>query len=116
MRAVTASLAALALAGSSLATDIISTNGFTNCDKNGNSAVTVQNLDISFDRSSNDLNFNVAGTSAEEQNVTASLVVTAYGVNVYNNTFNPCDASTFVQQLCPGKFVRSIGITRANSI
>ena len=46
--------------------------------------------------------FNVAGTSKEAMNVTAVLNVTAYGTSVYSNSFNPCDASTFVSQLCPG--------------
>jgi hypothetical protein len=37
-------------------------------------------------------------------NVTAQLNVTAYGTTVYHNEFNPCDANTFISQLCPGTF------------
>ena len=46
--------------------------------------------------------FDVAGTNKHEQNVTAVLDVTAYGQQIYTNTFDPCDQGTFVEQLCPG--------------
>lgn len=99
MKALTA-FASLALAAGVWAGDIISTDGFSNCG-NSDSSIQVQNLDISFDRSTSTITFNVAGTSKISQDVTASLIVTAYGVNVYNQTFDPCAASTKVDQLCP---------------
>ncbi|KAK5085342.1 hypothetical protein LTR05_004626 [Lithohypha guttulata] len=90
----------LALLGRVLAADIISTSGFSSCGA-GDSSIQVQNVDISFDRSTNKITFNVAGNSAVSQDVIASLVVEAYGTKVYNQTFDPCADDTKVDQLCP---------------
>ncbi len=60
-------------------------------------------MNIEFDRTTNLVNFDVSGTSDKVQNVTATLTVYAYGNQVYNNSFNPCDESSHVEQLCPGK-------------
>ena len=84
-----------------LAGDILQTSGFTSCISNAEIQVTA--LNIAFDRSTKQITFDVAGTSAQVQNVTASLVVTAYGNQVYQKDFNPCDAATEVPELCPGK-------------
>ena len=83
------------------ANDILKTAGFTACVED--SKVTVQNLDIQFNRQTNQLIFDVAGTSAEEQRVMAMLSVSAYGKEVYSKDFNPCDEATKVAQLCPSK-------------
>ncbi|KAJ9603019.1 hypothetical protein H2200_012314 [Cladophialophora chaetospira] len=99
-RTSTIALASLALLPSVLGTDILHTNGFSNC-KTGTSTVKVNNVDISFDKSTNNVDFDVSGTSTEEQFVTAELIVTAYGIKVYNNTFDPCSDDTKVDQLCP---------------
>ena len=80
--------------------DILKTAGFTSC--LDDSAITVNKLNIQYDRSNGKVIFDVAGTSAKVQNVTASLTVTAYGKEVYNKDFNPCDESSRVEQLCPG--------------
>jgi hypothetical protein len=101
-RTSVAALASLALLPSVLGSDILKTNGFSNCN-NGSSTLQVNNVDISFDKSTNNIDFDVSGTSSKEQFVTAELVVTAYGVKVYNDTFDPCAADTKVDQLCPGK-------------
>lgn len=93
-------LASLALSSTAWAGDIISTNGFSSCGS-ADSSVQVQNVDIAFDRSTNKITFNVAGTSKIEQDVTATLIVEAYGVQVYNQTFDPCANNTKVDQLCP---------------
>ena len=94
-------LASLALLPSALGTDILKTNGFSNCN-NGTSTIKVNNVDISFDRSTNEIQFDVSGTSTQVQDVTAELIVTAYGIQVYQDTFDPCADSTKVEQLCPG--------------
>ena len=94
-------IVSLAIVGGVFGADIISTNGFSSC-STGDSAIQVQNLDISFDKSTNKIKFNIAGSSSKSQDVTASLVVTAYGQQVYNQTFDPCAADTKVDQLCPG--------------
>lgn len=84
-----------------LAADTLTTSGFTTCDPK--SDVKVQKLDISYSRSSRQLNFDVAGTSEKEENVTASLTVFAYGNQVYSKQFDPCSSDHYIKQLCPGK-------------
>lgn len=95
-------LGALAITVS--ANDILKTTGFTTCMDNSQISATV--LNIQYDRTSKQLSFDVAGTSAKEQNVTASLYVTAYGKQLYQRNFNPCDVATKVNELCPGKCQR----------
>ncbi|KIX03928.1 uncharacterized protein Z518_07481 [Rhinocladiella mackenziei CBS 650.93] len=99
-RASVISLTSLALLPSVLGTDILKTNGFSDCN-NGTSTIKVNNVDISFNRDTNEITFDVSGTSTQIQEVTAELIVTAYGVQVYQDTFDPCDDSTKVEQLCP---------------
>jgi hypothetical protein len=82
-----------------LAAQILKTSGFSTCLAGAD--ITVQNVDIQYDNDNKTVTFNVAGTSTTSINVTAQLNVTAYGTQVYQNSFNPCDASTFVSQLCP---------------
>ena len=82
-----------------LANDILKTSGFTTCIDD--SAITVEKLNMSFDRALKQIVFDVAGTSAKEQKVMASLSVSAYGKEVYSKEFNPCDEGTKVDQLCP---------------
>ena len=101
MRSTTIALLASSLISSALGADILKTNGFTNCDS-GDSTINVKNVDIAFDKSTNEITFDVAGSSEKEQEVTAELVVTAYGVQVYQQSFDPCADDTKVDQLCPG--------------
>ena len=90
-----------ALLAGALGADILKTSGFTSCLEN--SAIQVTNLNIQYDRSTSAVTFDVAGTSAKVQNVTASLTVSAYGKQVYTKDFNPCDKDSKVDQLCPGR-------------
>ncbi|KAF9694901.1 hypothetical protein EKO04_006726 [Ascochyta lentis] len=83
-----------------LAGDVLKTNGYSSC-LTGNSDIKVNKLDIEFDRSTKKVKFDVSGTNAKEQKVMATLQVNAYGRSVYSKTFNPCDADTKVDQLCP---------------
>ena len=83
-----------------LAADVLKTNGYSSCQEN--SDITVNNLDIEFDRSTKKIKFDVSGTSQKEQKVMATLIVNAYGKEVYRNEFNPCDENTNVPKLCPG--------------
>ncbi|CAK7236997.1 hypothetical protein SCUCBS95973_009798 [Sporothrix curviconia] len=105
-----ATAAALCLfTAATAATDILQTTGFDNCGGNS-SSVTVQKVNIQYNNDNQTVTFDVAGSSSRVQNVTAILNVTAYGMQVYANTFNPCAASTFVSQLCPvpvGSFAAS---------
>ena len=84
-----------------LAGNVLSSSGFTNCENNA--TITVNNANVEFDRSSLTVIFDVSGTSSAQQKVIADLTVSAYGNQVYQKTFNPCDAATFVGQLCPGR-------------
>jgi hypothetical protein len=107
------SVTVLALLSGALGTDILKTNGFSDC--SNNSTITVNNVDLQFDRSTNLLTFDVSGSSAESQEVTATLTITAYGIQVYQDSFDPCDASTKVDQLCPCKVDPSSSITPFSS-
>ncbi|POS83846.1 hypothetical protein EPUL_003813, partial [Erysiphe pulchra] len=78
---------------------ILTTSGFISCLPESN--ITVQNLDIKYNAVEKQVTFDVTGTSASEQNVTAQLNVVAYGINVYQRSFDPCSSSTYVSHLCP---------------
>lgn len=93
-------LAAAVLTKGVFAEDILQTVGFTNCNPDSN--ITVERVDITYNNDNKTVTFDVLGSSTKEQKVIAILNVTAYGQNVYSNTFNPCDNGTFVEQLCPG--------------
>ncbi|KAL4896295.1 hypothetical protein BDV59DRAFT_132419 [Aspergillus ambiguus] len=82
-----------------LAADTLSTNGVSTCLTG--SDIQVQKLNITYSRSSRSLDFDVAGTNEKEQNVTASLTVTAYGNEVYSKDFDPCSTDNYIEQLCP---------------
>jgi len=99
-RILRVALAGTLLASQALGVDVLETVGFSTC--NTNASVSVQRADIRYNNNDKTVTFDVAGTSNRVQNVTAVLNVTAYGQNIYSNSFDPCDSSTFVQQLCPG--------------
>ncbi|KAI1379443.1 TRP-domain-containing protein [Hypoxylon crocopeplum] len=94
-----AAILATAFASGVLCEDLLVTSGFNNCEAGSN--IKVQKVDISYNNADKTVVFDVAGTSIKQQNVTATLSVTAYGQDVYTNSFNPCDGTTFVEQLCP---------------
>lgn len=96
-----AALAATALTRGVLASDVLQTSGFTNCETG--SSIDVKNVDITYDKSAATVTFDVSGTSSKEQKVMATLNVTAYGYQVYSSTFNPCSNDTYVEQMCPGQ-------------
>lgn len=85
-----------------LANDVLKTNGYSSC-LNGDSDIKVNKLDISFDRTTKKIKFDVSGTNGKEQKVMATLKVNAYGKEVYSNTFDPCEGDMKVDQLCPGR-------------
>ena len=82
-----------------LAENILSSTGFVNCAPDPD--IHVRTANIQFDRDSGKFELDVSGFGKKQQNVTASLVVTAYGSQVYTKDFDPCDISTKVDQLCP---------------
>jgi hypothetical protein len=84
-----------------LAGDVLKTNGYSSC-SNSTSDLKVNRLNIEFDRSTKKIKFDVSGTNEVEQKVTATLIVNAYGKEVYRNAFDPCADGTKVAQLCPG--------------
>ncbi|KAH6685290.1 hypothetical protein F5X68DRAFT_19347 [Plectosphaerella plurivora] len=91
-------LAATLLNGA-MAADVLSTVGLTNCGLD--SDITVHRADITYDNASRNVTFDLSGTSKRVQNVTAELKVTAYGQDIFTQSFNPCSSDTFVAQLCP---------------
>lgn len=86
-----------------LAASILKTSGYSTC--LDNAEVTVDNLNMEFDKDTKKVVFDVAGTSQREQKIEATLIVNAYGREVYRNKFDPCDSSTKVDRLCPGTSV-----------
>jgi hypothetical protein len=82
-----------------LAGDVLKTNGFSSC-LDGTGDIKVNKLDISFDRATKKVVFDVSGTNEKETKVMATLTVKAYGKSVYDRTFDPCEEG--VMQLCPG--------------
>lgn len=95
----TLSLVALAHGVTAGASQVLETTGFTDCGQN--STIVAHQVDIRYDNSNRTVTFDVSGTSTARQNVSAVLNVTAYGRNIYSNSFNPCSQDTFVAQLCP---------------
>ena len=93
-------LIALGLLPTTLAADTLSTDGASTCLKG--SQIEVKKLHITYSRSTREVVFDVSGTNAKEQNVTAALSVTAYGKQVYNKDFDPCSDDNHIDQLCPG--------------
>ncbi|EOA85054.1 uncharacterized protein SETTUDRAFT_90340 [Exserohilum turcica Et28A] len=83
-----------------LAGDVLQTDGFSSC-LTGPSDITVNKLNIQFDRSIKKIKFDVSGSNNKTQKVMATLTIDAYGRNVYNRTFDPCDGDVKVEQLCP---------------
>jgi len=78
--------------------DILETNGFATClDSN---SIKISRLKLHYDRSTNKITFDVAGTSEKEQNVTAVLTVTAYGKKLKERYLDPCKDG--IKMLCPG--------------
>ena len=86
-----------ALPAGVLGGDILSTTGFSTCINNP--SVKVTKLDVTYDKNTRQLSFDVAGISSESQKVTADLIVSAYGQQVYTKSFNPCD--TGMVEMCP---------------
>lgn len=82
-----------------MADDVLQTVSFSNCD--ASSSITVQKVNVNYNNSNRTVIFDLAGTSDKVQNVTAVLNVTAYGQQIYTNTFNPCEEGTKVDELCP---------------
>jgi hypothetical protein len=98
MRALTAAALFSTLPLGVLGTDILTTNSFSTC--LDNSDIRVDKLDVTYDRNTRKITFNIAGESTTAQNVTAKLVVSAYGKQFYEKTFSPCDQG--MTQMCPG--------------
>lgn len=92
-------LLGLAIVPQALAADVLSTDGFDLCMTD--SAINVQKMDVTYTRSTGVVVFDVAGTNAMEQKVSASITVTAYGNEIYSKEFDPCGSEIHVEQLCP---------------
>lgn len=114
MRALTAGAALFSMIPAGVfGADVLSTTGFSTC--LDDSEIKVDKLDISYNKNTRKLTFNVAGESKSAQNVTANLVVTAYGKEVYSKEFSPCDEG--MTEMCPGtnKLWYMLGSWSANS-
>ncbi|KAI1832759.1 hypothetical protein DTO006G1_9538 [Penicillium roqueforti] len=92
-------LLGLAMVPQALASDVLSTDGFDLCMTD--SAINVQKMDVTYTRSTGVVVFDLAGTNAMEQNVSATITVTAYGSQLYSKEFDPCGDDIHVAELCP---------------
>ncbi|EWC46503.1 hypothetical protein DRE_04226 [Drechslerella stenobrocha 248] len=79
------------------AADILSTNGFAPCGENPD--IQVNAFKVEYNRANMTVKFNVGGESKVRQEIVAALVVTAYGNEVYRETFDPCEKG--IPVLCP---------------
>ena len=79
--------------------DVLENNGFSTCLDSGD--IKVDRVNLSFDRATKTITFDAAGSSTKSQNVTASLIISAYG-REFKQEFDPCDKDMKVEQLCPG--------------
>ncbi|KAJ0121387.1 hypothetical protein J7T55_008551 [Diaporthe amygdali] len=66
-----AALAATAMTRGALATDVLKTSGFTNCQQD--SAIQVNKVDIEYNKAAGTVTFDVSGSSSKEQKVMAKL-------------------------------------------
>ena len=98
MRALTAAALFSTLPLGVLGADVLTTNSFSTC--LDNSEIRVDKLDVSYNKNTRKITFDVAGESTTAQNVTAKLVVSAYGKQFYEKTFSPCDEG--MTEMCPG--------------
>ncbi|KAK9478989.1 TRP-domain-containing protein [Lipomyces japonicus] len=80
------------------AADVISTNQVYTCDSSA-ASIFVNDLSIQYDRQSKNVTFNIQGSSAKSQNVSATLDVTAYGKHLFSYSFDPCAYD--ISQICP---------------
>ncbi|EPS37772.1 hypothetical protein H072_8402 [Dactylellina haptotyla CBS 200.50] len=80
------------------AADILSTSGFASC-ASQDSDIVVNRFNVEYNKANMTVKFNVGGESKIAQEVTADLVVTAYGREVYRNSFDPCEKG--ITLLCP---------------
>ncbi|KAK8050361.1 hypothetical protein PG994_012091 [Apiospora phragmitis] len=78
---------------------ILTADNFANCKTT--SDITITKSNFQYNNDAKKVTFDVLGMSNKRQNVTATLKVTAYGQEVYANSFNPCEEKTYVEQLCP---------------
>ena len=79
--------------------NVLKPSGFTTCADND--SMKVDKVNISYNNGNKTVIFDVAGSSSHEQNVSAVIEVKAYGISIYENSFNPCDKKTLVKKLCP---------------
>lgn len=77
--------------------DVLATNGFASCLDTG--TIKITRLKMQYDRTTNNMTFDVAGYADQEQNVTAVLTITAYGRELQKKTFDPCKEGLSI--FCP---------------
>lgn len=77
--------------------DILETNGFSTCLDSAD--IVVKTMNIRYDRKTSFVSLDVEGSSTTQEDVVLDLTVTAYGRQVYEKTYDPCDNN--ITELCP---------------
>ncbi|TKA30337.1 hypothetical protein B0A50_02564 [Salinomyces thailandicus] len=80
-----------------LGSDVLSSTGYSLCMNNG--SIKVDKMDVTYNKKTKVIVYDVAGSSSVEQNVTAKLVVSAYGKEVYTKYIDPCEKD--IKRMCP---------------
>ncbi|KAK9468590.1 hypothetical protein V1512DRAFT_58479 [Lipomyces arxii] len=89
------------------ADDTIGTDTFYTCD-GINATIDVSQFSISYSKQSRNLTFDLAGQSTASQNVTATILVNAYNMDLFSYTFDPCQYDlTFLCPVPKGSFSAS---------
>lgn len=81
-------------------TGVISSSSFSLCPQSKNS-LHISRFGFSFSKFDKSITFDVAGQSFSTASVMAQINVTAYGIDAYSKTFDPCLPQYNISQLCP---------------
>jgi Transient receptor potential (TRP) ion channel/ML-like domain len=95
-----ASAAVLVSAPLAAAQGVLQTNSLNACPGSTNSGFTATLFDVVYTSNNNTITFNINAISSISQKVKAQIEVIAYGLVLFNQTFDPCTDSQLAS-LCP---------------
>lgn len=84
------------------ATRTISASSFSTCGVSG-SQISVSKFSFNFSLEEKSLAFQLEGTSSARAQVLALINITAYEIQAYSKTYDPCDPNYNITSLCPVK-------------
>ncbi|KAK7207330.1 hypothetical protein BZA70DRAFT_10070 [Myxozyma melibiosi] len=96
---LSAATALAALSSTALAANTIGTDSFYTCNDGNNATISVSTFSVSYSKTTQNVTFDLAGSSTEAQNVSATIYISAYGIDVFSYSFDFCDEG--IEELCP---------------